>query len=307
MNSVSFKTMIGKNSICYFLVLCSFILIFNGCVEEDSPVPLIVSPINGTTYYPDQEILIKWIVPDSSRMTEMQILSSNDPHFFDKGVKLFEELRPSIYYYNQSSYGEVWGSSLSDKIYFGFRLRYLGPHGISKWTPITYYSVFPYSTLSVGYLTIESDFQFVAKETNDIYSDLIESATITDLSKEINLMGFDINRLEFIKLHSGTVKDIWEYGMYGSHLTNVVFGFNSGTSHPYPFDVWGHVYNTQSEAGITFSPFGGVYRDIYKEIGNKNIRMKAAYTLSNILPKEEQIGKEHFLKVKIKLACYFRN
>src|SRR6187399_2538008 len=105
-----------------FLVIIALFL-SQGCSEnESSPVPIIVSPVSGATYYPDQLIEIKWKVPDSTRTVEMQLLSSNDSLFFDKGAILFDTLQQSTFFTNQTSYKFYYGSPLDEKIYHGFRL-----------------------------------------------------------------------------------------------------------------------------------------------------------------------------------------
>jgi hypothetical protein len=274
-----------------------------GCLENESyPEPIIVSSVNGATYYPHQMIEIKWQVPDSTKTVEMQLLSSTDSHYFEDGNIHFDTLKQWTSFTNQTSYKFYFNLSDPIKTYFGFRLRYKARGGASGWTSVHYFNAFPYTNLIRKYITIKANFDFVTRETNSYYSDLITSSNVIDLDKELIAMGNDISRLEFVKLDSGYIKD---NGNLPHHLERIVFGFNNVEKGSFPFDVWGEGYAIVYAPRITFSPFGGFYRNIYKEIGGRSVPMSAAYFLSPLHNKQDEIGIAHNVLIVIRLQCYF--
>lgn len=262
--------------VIYSLIIIS-LLFLQSCQEEDAPKPILVTSLNGTTFYPDQLVEIKW-EGDRSKPIDMQLIVTEDSHFPESGEIAFDTLSGHTSLYGQSSYGFYMSSELDRKLFYGYRIRYKGA-GKSGWTPIQYFNIFPYSVLDVKYATVKATFNFEAKENNSYWSDLVVSEDMVDLNQALLDNDFDLSKLEIVKFDSGFVVDA---GDSPEHLDRIVIGVGEkdASEETFPFNVWADAYGIMHSPTLTFTPFGGMYRNLRDEIGGKKLPMTLAYFLS---------------------------
>jgi hypothetical protein len=93
-------------------------------------------------------------------------------------------------------------------------------------------------------------------------------------------------------------------GEFSSHISRVVFGFDGPEDDTYPFEVLGDAYYIASNPPVTYYPYGGTWRDVFQELGYKEISLQAVYFLSDETDLGSQIGKNHRLEIELTFACY---
>lgn len=292
-----------KRLLSAVLVILSSLLL-SSCTEEDRvyDAPVIVSPIDGQTYYPDQLISLKWIVPDSTQVTRIQELGSRESDYFDNEEILFDTLTDYWDYSNQSKYEYYMYSDLPIKLYYAFRLKYIANDGSSKWSPIVHYNVFPFSELDVVPLEIRITFKFLTEHSGEDYSGLTKSLNSINIDSIILANGYDLTKLKFIKPGSGSIND---YGIYADHFGGFAFGVREVDGDVFPFDPLGSASGGFSTNEILFSPIGGIYRDLYQDFGRGRSKVLLAYSLSNNRPFIEEVGIEHDIEMILVVKCYF--
>lgn len=285
-----------------FLTLAAGLLM--GCEKEPEAYapPEILSPAQHALYYPDQLITLKWKVPDSTQIVEMQFLPSRDSSFLTKGRQVFDTLSFSQPYTKATEYRFTVDAYLQQKTYYGFRLRYKGAKGSSNWTPVRYFSVYPYATLSVKPLTFTATFDLIASQGSAYYSGLSTSTNTVNIDSLLLASGYSLSKLKFIKPASGYVSDA---GPYASHFDRLAIGLVPKPSGAFPFDALADTYLGSIRSPLTFYPNGGRYRNLYEDLGGKKVNMQLAYFLSGNYQPAVTTGVAHHLLVSITTNCYF--
>ncbi|TQM49383.1 hypothetical protein BDE36_1085 [Arcticibacter tournemirensis] len=167
-----------------------------------------------------------------------------------------------------------------------------------QWSPLRVFAVFPYSELITKDVNFTVHFDFIAQESGQYYSGNIKSVNEIDLIGILSQNGVDTAKLAFIKPWSGKLLD---NSPYANHLDRFVFGFPGTEKGAFPFIVLGDAYGISTKPGVTLYPYGGRYRNMYKELGNSPTEMEGAYFLSKY---QDTQGKRHLVDINLVFRCF---
>lgn len=295
------------------------VLVLSGCGafgESEPPYepPTLLTPDRGE-YYSSEEVLIEWDLPEGAYGVDLTVLTIDG--FYDAGrhEDLFDEaganggsqVLPTEHEDGSVTYPTPPGSTswalgyeTDDDVYLGFRVRTVGPDGVSEWTPIRSVVVRPLSSLASFPVELEATFDFVSERGEGDHSGTATSVPLS-VNQAVLDRGYRPEDVRVVRVRSGSVTYLGPEQSGGRDFARAALGLvgPADIADEYPADVLADTYHVGDDGALTFYPGGGRRLNLAGPL-TEGSRLRLAYYLRPGAP----VGRRHRVEVSLDLDVH---